>query len=93
MLLRVMSVRYRNVRSRAIPVFFGLDPFRPSFRYARRPIVLGVLQARFQLHRGRCPGPLHLACFFTGCCGNERAADYDGLVGKGNIFELFNCGC
>ena len=31
--------------------------------------------------------------FFSTPCGNERAEDYDGLVGKGNIFELFSCCC
>ena len=105
MLLRVMSVSDRKARSRAIPVFFGLDPAPPSFRHSRPPNVLDVLQARFLLHRGRCPGPLYLTCFgkafcrrggtfFFIACGNERAEDYAGLlVGKGNAFKLFNCGC
>ena len=88
MLLRVMSVSERKARSRAIPAFFGLDPAPPSFRYARPPNVLDVLQARFRLHRG------YLTCFgkgfcrgegtfFSTECGNERAAGYDGLMGKG----------
>ena len=29
--------------------------------------------------------------FFFTACGNERAEGCDGLVGKGKIFELFNC--
>ena len=32
---RAMSVRDGKTRSRAIPVFFRLDPAPPSFRYAR----------------------------------------------------------
>ena len=34
---RVMSVRDGKAQSRAILVFFGLDPAPPSFRFARPP--------------------------------------------------------
>ena len=34
---RVMLVGDRKARSRAIPVFFGLDPAPPSVRHARPP--------------------------------------------------------
>ena len=34
---RAMSVRDGKARSRAILVFFGLDPAPPSFRHARPP--------------------------------------------------------
>ena len=104
MLFRVMSVSDRKARSRAIPVLSGLDHAPPSFQNARPPNMLDVLQVRFRLHRGRCPGLLYLTyfgkafyrrrgTFFFEACGNERAEDYDGLVGKGNILGLFNCGC
>ena len=37
MLLRVISISDGKTRSRAILVFFGLDPAPPSFRHARPP--------------------------------------------------------
>ena len=102
-LLRVMPVSDGKARCRVITVFFGLDPAPPSFQHARPPNMLDVLQSRFILHRGRCLGPLYLTCFGKAFCrrgrtffftayGNERAENYDGLVGKGNVFELLNCG-
>ena len=30
--------------------------------------------------------------FLLTACGNKRAEVYTGLVEKGNIFEMFNCG-
>ena len=45
-----MLLSDRKARSRAIPVFFGLDPAPVSFRYARPPNMLDVLQAKFGLH-------------------------------------------
>ena len=96
MLLRVIPVSDRKARSRAILVFFGLDPAPPSFRHDR-PLrgadALDVLRARYSSSSRRCPGSLYLTwfgkafcrrgeTFFSTACGNERAEDYDGLVGE-----------
>ena len=46
MLLRAMLASDRKTRSRAVLVFFGLDPAPPSFRRARPP-TSDVLRARY----------------------------------------------
>ena len=93
---RAMSVRDGKARSRAILVFFGLDPAPPSFRHARPPVrrlsgldssVLGpvsnsVVPNLFRKALGRRKG----GTFSLAACENKRA-EIDGvLVGKGNIF-------
>ena len=93
---RAMSVRDGNARSRAILVFFGLDPAPPSFRHARprvrRPSgldssVLGTVSKSvvpdlfWKSARQEKGGTFPLAV-----CENKRT-EIDGvLVGKGNIF-------
>ena len=93
---RAMSVRDGKARSRAILVFFGLDPAPPSFRHARprvrRPSglyssVLGtvfksVVRDLFQtIARQGKGGTFPLAV------SENKRAEIDGvLVGKGNIF-------
>ena len=44
-LCRVMWVSDRKARSRAILVFFGLDPAPPSFRHPRPPSGADALDA------------------------------------------------
>ena len=93
---RAMLVRDGKARSRAILVFFGLDPAPPSFRHARprvrRPSDLdssvsgtvskSVVPDLFRkIARQEKGGTFPLAV-----CENKRA-EIDGvLVGKGNIF-------
>ena len=93
---RAVSVRDGKARSRAILVFFGLDPAPPSFRHARPRVRRrsGVdSSASGSVSRSVVPdlfrkstrqeqgGTLPLAV-----CENKRA-DIDGiLVGKGDIF-------
>ena len=72
MLLRLMSVSDRKARSRAILVFFGLDRAPSSFRNARPPNVLDVLQARFRLRREQCPGLLYTDLFRKSVLPKER---------------------
>ena len=93
---RGMSVRDGKARSRAILVFFGLDPALPSFRYARprvrRPSdldssVLGtvsksVVPDLFRKSARQEKGGM----FPLAVCENKRV-EIDGvLVGKGDIF-------
>ena len=93
---RAMSVRDGKARSRAILVFFGLDPAPPSSRHARprvrRPLgldssVLGtvsksVVPDLFRKSARQEKG----GTFPLAVCENKRA-EIDGvLVGKGNIF-------
>ena len=93
---RAMSVRDGKVRSRAILVFFGLDPAPPSFRHARPRVrrtlgldslVLGtvsksVVPDLFRKSARQEKG----GTFPLAVCENKRA-EIDGvLVGKGNIF-------
>ena len=93
---RAMSVRDRKTRSRAILVFFGLDPTPPSVRHARPRVrrpwrldssVLGMVSKSIvpdlfrKSARQEKGGTFPLAV-----CGNKRA-EIDGiLVGEGNIF-------
>ena len=92
---RAMSVRNGKVRSRAILVFFGLDPAPPSFRHARPrvrrpsgsdssvlgPVSNSVVPDLFRKALGRRKG----GTFPLAVCENKRA-EIDGiLVGKGNI--------
>ena len=93
---RVMPVSDREARSRAILVFFRLDPAPPRFRHARHS---GLAVVR---RRGRCPGLLYLirfgkafcrrrgGTFLLAVCENKRAAVDVVLVGKGIYFERFN---
>ena len=91
---RAMSVRDGKSQSRAILVFFGLDPAPPSFRHARprvrrpsgldssvsgtRSVVPDLFWKNTRQEKG---GTFPLAV-----CENKRA-EIDGiLVGKGNIF-------
>ena len=93
---RAMSVRDGKVRSRAILVFFGLDPASPSFRHARPRVrrtlgldslVLGtvsksVVPDLFRKSARQEKG----GTFPLAVCENKRA-EIDGvLVWKGNIF-------
>ena len=93
---RAMSVRDGKARSRAIVVFFGLDPAPPSFRHARlrvrRPsgldfLVLGtvsksVVPDLFRKSARQEKG----GTFPLAVCENQRAEIDDVLVGKGSIF-------
>ena len=91
-----MSVRDEKARSRAIVVFFGLDPAPPSFRHARprvrRPSgldssVLGPVSNSVvpDLFRKSARQEKELT-FPLAVCENKRA-EIDGiLVGKGDIF-------
>ena len=93
---RVMSVRDGKARSRAILVFFGLDPAPPSFRHARprvrRPSGLDS-SASGSVSRSVVPDLFRKSArqeqggtFPLAVCENKRA-EIDGiLVGKGNIF-------
>ena len=93
---RAMSVRDGKAWSRAILLFFGLDPALPSFRHARprvrRPSgldssVLGtvsksVVPDLFRKSTRQEKG----GTFPLAICENKRA-EIDGiLVGKGSIF-------
>ena len=89
------------------PCFSGLIlpppqlPTHPSSQAVRTRYTsfgLGIL-----LRRGRqCPGLLYLTCFgkrsaegeersYSQHRRNKRAEAYVDVVGKGNIFDLFNC--
>ena len=93
---RAMSVRDGKARSRAIIVFFGLDPAPPSFRHARPRVrrpwrldfsVLGtvsksVVPDLFRKSTRQEKG----GTFPLAVCENKRA-EIDGvLVGKRVIF-------
>ena len=93
---RAMSVRDGKARSRAILVFFGLDPAPPSFRHARprvrRPSGLdssvsgtvskSVVPDLFRKSARQEKG----GTFPLAVCKNKRAEIVGVLVGKGNIF-------
>ena len=93
---RAMSVRDGKARSRAILVFFGLDPAPPSFRHARprvrRPSGLDS-SALGSVSRSVVPDLFRKSArqeqggtFPLAVCENKRA-EIDGVfVGKGNIF-------
>ena len=90
---RAMSVRDRKARSRAILVFFGLDPAPPSFRHARPRVrrpwrldssVLGtvsksVVPDLFQKSARQEKG----GTFPLAVCGSRRAEIGGVLVGEG----------
>ena len=94
---RAMSVRDGKAQSRAILVFFGLDPAPPSFRHARPRVrrpwrldssVLGTVSKSIvpDLFRKSARQEKGGTLFALAVCGNKRA-EIDGiLVGKGNIF-------
>ena len=93
---RTMSVRDGKARSRAILVFFGLDPAPPSFRHARPRVrrpwrlyssVLGTVSKSIvpdlfrKSARQEKGGTFPLAV-----CENKRAETDGILVGKGIYF-------
>ena len=100
---RVMSVRDGKARSRAILVFFGLDPAFPSFRHARPrvrrasgldswasgSVSRSVVPDLFR----KSPRQEQGGTFPLAVCEKKRA-EIDGiLVGTGIFFELFNFDC
>ena len=73
---RAMSVRDGKARSRAILVFFGLDPAPPSFRHAR----------------SRVRGPWRLDSSVLGMVSKSIVPDLFRKSEKGGTFPLAVCG-
>ena len=100
---REMSVRDGKARSRAILVFFGLDPAPPSFRHARPrgrrlsginssasgSASRSVVSDLFRKSARQEQG----GTFPLAVCENKRAEIDVILVGKGMYFERFNFDC
>ena len=93
---RVMSVRHGKARSRAILLFFGLDPAPPSFRHARPRVrrpwrlyssVLGTVSKSIAPDLFRKSARQEKGGTFRfSVCENKRA-EIDGiLVAKGIYF-------
>ena len=93
---RAMSVRDGKARSRAILVFFGLDPALPSFRHARprvrRPSgldssVSGTVSKSVVPNLFRKRARQEKGGTFPLAISENKRAEIDGvLVGKGNTF-------
>ena len=93
---RAVSVRDGKAWSRAILVFFGLDPAPPSFRHARprvrRPSgldssVLGTVSKSVVPDLLRRSARQEKGGTFPLAVRENKRAEIDGvLVGKGNIF-------
>ena len=93
---RAMSVRDRKARSRAVLVFFGLDPAPPSFRHVRprvrRPSglsssVSGTVSKSVVPDLFRKGARQEKGGTFPLAVSDNKCAEIDGvLVGKGNIF-------
>ena len=93
---RAMSVRDGKARSRAILVFFGLDPAPPSFRHTRprvrRPSgldssVSGTVSKSVLPDLFRKIARQEKGGTFPLTVSENKRAEIDGvLVGKGNIF-------
>ena len=90
---RAMSVRDRKARSRAILVFFGLDPAPPSFRHARPRVrrpwrldssVLGTMSKSVVPYLFRKSARQEKGGTFPlAVCGSRRVEIGGVLVGEG----------
>ena len=93
---RAISVRDGKARSRAILVFFGLDPAPPSFRHARPRVrhpsgldssVLGTVSKSVVPDLFRKSARQEKGRTFPLAVYENKRAEIDGvLVGKGDIF-------